>query len=457
MLAACDFGTSSMEHMFERATAVSDDPAKYSRVFSTGRRSYVRQFNELYYARLNELKPHVLRHAEKRWSGKGIKHTPKALNVEAGETTYIVGTVFIDSSKKPSTLEQVEKEHWISDPEISEGYRNGAETVFLEDESGRIVLVGDAVNKSLLVSGIVAAMLGKETPDGSFEVVDMCFAGMAPQIALPDVTEDKYVAFVSGLSASVECPVTLEMQMLAEYLCGTLGAASAQQPLPAQIVQVVVAGNILSLPTPPLGHTEDARANDRSATSALVSAIDSYLADIAAVVPLALMPGAQDPADTSLPQQPIHRSMFAQCKQYSGFRSLSNPAFLEVDGHVLLGSSGQNVDDIGRYVRLPNNGSGDSPCELAARSLQWRHIAPSAPDTLWCYPFSDRDPFILAQSPHVYFIGGQDLFDSGEALGADGQHTTVVTVPKFAQTHSIVLLNLRNMKCATARFSATGF
>ncbi|KAJ2048528.1 DNA polymerase delta small subunit Cdc1 [Coemansia sp. S16] len=452
MLGACDFN--AMEQVFERATAVSDDPSKYSKVFSTGRRSYVRQFNELYYARLNELKPHVLTHAARRWGGKNITHTLKVLNVEADETTYIVGTVFIDSNKKPSTLDQVEKEHWISDPEISDGYRNGAETVYLEDESGRIRLVGDVVDQSLLVSGIVAAMLGKETPDGSFEVADMCFAGMPPQTALASVAEDKYVAFVSGLSATVACPVTLEMQLLAEYLCGTLGPVS-HRPLPAQIVQVVVAGDVLSLPTPPLGHTEDARANDRSAVSALVSTIDSYLADIAAAVPLALMPGAQDPADTSLPQQPIHPSMFAQCKQYSAFRSLSNPAFLEVDGHVLLGSSGQNVDDIARYVTYPNNGPADSPCELAAKSLQWRHIAPSAPDTLWCYPFSDRDPFILAQSPHVYFVGGQDLPDSGEARGSDGQHTTVVTVPKFSKTHCIVLLNLRNMKCTTVQFSAT--
>ncbi|KAJ2817654.1 DNA polymerase delta small subunit Cdc1, partial [Coemansia sp. 'formosensis'] len=337
----CDANASAIDHVYERATAVSDDPAKYAKVFSTGRRSYVRQFNELYYARLNELKPHVLTHAEKRWGGKGITHTLKVLNVEAGETTYIVGTVFIDSSKKPSTLDQVESEHWISDPKIADGYRDGSETLYLEDESGRIRLVGAAVDEALLVSGVVAAMLGKETADGSFDVADMCFAGMAPQSAAPSVAEDKYVALVSGLSATAECPVTLEMQLLAEYLCGTLGAP-AHLPLPARIVQVVVAGDILSLPAPPLGHTEDARANDRSPAIALVAAIDSYLADIAAAVPLALMPGPSDPADTSLPQQPIHPSMFAQCKQYSAFRSLSNPALLQVDGHVLLGSSGQN-------------------------------------------------------------------------------------------------------------------
>ena len=41
------------------------------------------------------------------------------------------------------------------------------------------------------------------------------------------------------------------------------------------------------------------------------------------------------------------------------------------------------------------------------RSLQWRHLAPTAPDTLPCYPFCDTDPFVLGECPHVYFVGNQ--------------------------------------------------
>lgn len=40
-------------------------------------------------------------------------------------------------------------------------------------------------------------------------------------------------------------------------------------------------------------------------------------------------------------------------------------------------------------------------------TLQWRHIAPTAPDTLTCYPFTDDDPFIVTDCPHVYFVGNQ--------------------------------------------------
>lgn len=42
---------------------------------------------------------------------------------------------------------------------------------------------------------------------------------------------------------------------------------------------------------------------------------------------------------------------------------------------------------------------------LMERSLEWRHIAPTAPDTLTCYPFHDADPFLLETTPHVYFVG----------------------------------------------------
>lgn len=29
-----------------------------------------------------------------------------------------------------------------------------------------------------------------------------------------------------------------------------------------------------------------------------------------------------------------------------------------------------------------------------------------------CYPFTDRDPFLIESCPHVYFIGNQDKFDT---------------------------------------------
>jgi len=50
----------------------------------------------------------------------------------------------------------------------------------LEDESGRIKLVGDRVAEEHLVTGVIVAALGLESPTGDFEVIDLCTAGLPP-------------------------------------------------------------------------------------------------------------------------------------------------------------------------------------------------------------------------------------------------------------------------------------
>lgn len=59
----------------------------------------------------------------------------------------------------------------------------------LEDESGRIRLVGEEIAKAKLVSGVIIAALGMESSAGDFKVIDYCFAEMGPQES--QVTEDE--------------------------------------------------------------------------------------------------------------------------------------------------------------------------------------------------------------------------------------------------------------------------
>jgi DNA polymerase delta subunit 2 len=51
----------------------------------------------------------------------------------------------------------------------------------LEDESGRIRLVGEILQGQNLVTGVIIGALGAETAEGDFKVVDICFPGLAPQ------------------------------------------------------------------------------------------------------------------------------------------------------------------------------------------------------------------------------------------------------------------------------------
>lgn len=52
--------------------------------------------------------------------------------------------------------------------------------MLLEDDSGRVKLVGAALKEVPLVTGVIIACLGLETSHGEFQVMDICFAGMAP-------------------------------------------------------------------------------------------------------------------------------------------------------------------------------------------------------------------------------------------------------------------------------------
>ena len=69
-------------------------------------------------------------------------------------------------------------------------------------------------------------------------------------------------------------------------------------------------------------------------------------------------------------------------------------------------------------------------CRVAVMEacLNWRHLAPTAPDTLTCYPYHDCDPFILQSAPHVMFVGNQPEFKvgsaTGECLGTRGEAGT---------------------------------
>jgi len=87
---------------------------------------------------------------------------------------------------------------------------------------------------------------------------------------------------------------------------------------------------------------------------------------------------------------------------------------------------------------------------LAEATLKWRHIAPTAPDTLWCHPFFTVDPFIIAETPDIYAIGCQPRFAT--RLLKDGKRRSrVVLVPSFAQTGILVLVSLKSLDAQIVR------
>jgi DNA polymerase delta subunit 2 len=138
--------------------------------------------------------------------------------------------------------------------------------------------------------------------------------------------------------------------------------------------------------------------------------------------------------------------MLPLSSKLSTTRLVTNPYALSVNDVSILGSSGQNVDDVRKYSDL------DSPLDIMDNMLQWAHLAPTAPDTLNCYPFKERDAFTIDNQPHVFFTGNQDKF-ACRVVQDKGVKTLLVSVPSFTTDPALVLVNLRTLACHPIYFN----
>lgn len=307
-------------------------------------------------------------------------------------------------------------QHWISAPPPREKYLSpsGQDQTMLEDESGRLRLIGTPLQMSLLVTGCIIAVMGTENANGEFEVVDLKYPDLPrqPQRWERDdssallsndngtsqlKTQEKRVeggkvAIVSGLGISGDQADTLTLDIFMEYLLGEACGPSTQNDV-GKISRLVIAGNSISEESPLAAQEElpDKKASkkygyDASAYNPAPTVhLDNFLATLLPSIPITLLPGESDPANVSLPQQPIHPAMFPRSRAYSAipgseepgwFDSVTNPWEGDVDGWRMMGTGGQPIDDIYKYVE------GDERLEMMENLLRWRCGAPTAPDTL---------------------------------------------------------------------------
>lgn len=287
----------------------------------------------------------------------------------------------------------------------------------LEDESGRLRLIGTPLQTTMLVTGCIIAVMGTENANGDFEIVDIKVPDLPRQpqrweqddssaelarSKAKDKTEPVQrtaggkVAIVSGLGISGDEVKTLKLDLLMEYLIGEGGGVAEQQEV-GKISRLIIAGNALAEATP-LPSREELAAKkggkkygyDSTAYNPAPTVhLDTFLATILPSLPITLVPGDSDPANVSLPQQPVHPAMFPHSRAYAAvpgsedpgwFDSVTNPWEGDVDGWRIMGTGGQPVDDVFKYVE------GDERLEMMESMLRWRCGAPTAPDTLCEFP-----------------------------------------------------------------------
>ncbi|KAL0141178.1 DNA polymerase alpha/epsilon subunit B-domain-containing protein [Mucor lusitanicus] len=456
--AAMQFCTAPSDNhaILEREPSSYDQMQELKQQMLIKKHSYKQQYASIYYVRLLKLRHLLVDVCRSKWMSLPEKpqYINKILDIQPGELCYMLGTIYLEMPAKPNVMNNLQDDNSIINPETPAKYKSDADVVSLEDESGRVEISGHCLNRELLVTGMIVGILGKEVATGAFEAIDVCLPGMADQDPLPeqDTQHPKYVALLSGLNIGADDQLDVKNQLLSEFLSGELGS-SADEMSSASISRVILAGNSVTKATKKADNTKGAKKYGYDASTFSASPmlqLDEILQDICSSIDVDIMPGPTDPSPLHLPQQPMHTAMFKHAHQLSTFHSVTNPYWCKVDNVTFLGTSGQNIDDIYRYVDTADR------IKLAEICMYWRHMAPSAPDTLWSYPFNDRDPFIIEKTPHVYFIGNQPQFEDSLLNGPNGQKVRVILVPSFAETGIMVLVNLSTLECSAVHFSENG-
>ncbi|KAH8633868.1 DNA polymerase subunit delta-2 [Alternaria alternata] len=375
--------------------------------------------------------------------------------------------------------------HWIADPPQRDTYvsSTGADEMMLEDESGRLRVTGEPLRQHF-VTGCILAALGTEEADGTFMVIATQCADLPrqpPRWERDDVVLSKEkkkaakreragkLAIVSGLELTGADDDEVSLDLLVEYLTGE-AADPATQAESSKITRLVIAGGSLAKGSPILSR-EDFAAKKSAArhygydassyNAAPTTRLDEFLCEILPSLPITMLPGASDPSNVALPQQPLHPALFPKTRLYAeppietnttlnGFDAVTNPWLGDIDGYRVLGTGGQTVKDLLKYVNRVKS------IDAMEMMLRWRCVAPTAPDTLWCYPFQDDDPLMLKECPHMYIAGCQKKFEKKVIEGPAGQKVLLISVPKFRTSGKIVLVDMESWDVEVVRLGVKG-
>ncbi|KXN69961.1 hypothetical protein CONCODRAFT_90607 [Conidiobolus coronatus NRRL 28638] len=393
------------------------------------------QFLKLYNYRLEILKPICSELAKEKWSKKyeNIASPDNVMGAQ-DDINYIVGTIYCKSALKPSIIDQVQENLYVVNPPKVDHYYCDSEEYSLEDDSGRIQLTCSDWNKfPPLITGVVAAILGRKIPDGSFDVEDIQFPEFPDQSPLNEVKpgQEKYIAIMSNLQLSPHKPIDPALEILFDYISGYATIDSDTTPFDSNIVGLFLSGNVFAY--------EDLEEAKKNYKKGELDHVDQLLANLSCHIPVYTMPGLEDPTSLTFPQDPLHRVLFPKASENPNFNSLTNPALAALDQTKILATSGQNIDDLIKYSpRL-------EALDWLEATLNYRHLGPNAPDTLFTLPFENQDPLIIEDCPHIYFASNQSKLSTKLVTGTNGQKVRLLTIPKFQSSFEVILVSLNSL------------
>lgn len=414
--------------------------------FQKQTKDFNKQYCNIYNVRLQKMQALLKSRILNKWGGT----YPVCELHKVSESEYpkcvVIGTLFKDQKLKPSVLKQLAEANSLVPQPIYTHFTDESDSLFLEDNLQRYQIYG-CLQKDELVTGITLALLGSDMGNGKFNVEDYCFAGFQTQIERPLLEEDLIVVFISGLDLVHIEKTSLVLRLFVNWITGLIPDIG---DVPAKVIRLVIAGNSTRTVHEKIKPTNalTSRRTEMPEVIESVKLLDSLLLELVQVVDVDLMPGEHDPSNHIMPQQPMHQCMFPKSIAFKSLNQVSNPYECEVGGVKIFGNSGQPVMNVLGFCNIP------TPVDVLEYFLKWSHTAPTAPDTLGCYPFYKSDPFVIESCPHVMFVGNQSAFDTKVVTGEDGQVVRLISVPEFASTSTIVVLNLKSLECYPMSFTA---
>ena len=406
---------------------------------SYGPINFEKQYASAYFIRLESLRESTMSAARAKWVETGLIEEDCMVghvkDYKSGSSDIVlVGVLFKEMCLKPNVLDDIQNNLKISDQFMSSPgvlelchKLSDTDTLFLEDMEARLQLVfGDRTQLDQLPTGVVVAVLGQVNESGYFNVRDLVLPGCGTPGPIPIGGEACYVAFVSGLRIGSPDVNPISIQLLKDFLMG-ISVSEAERKLASQISRVIVAGDSLYV------------SQERDPTGSALAEADILFSELSSVIPVNIMSGSRDPTNFCLPQQPLHSGLFPESRRYGNMTVHTNPFKFRVGSMVFLGTSGQNVHDVSQFTTLE---PGLNSLELIANC---GYLAPTAPDTLACYPFTIKDPLIFGDSegfPHVIFAGNQP---ESQVRTISDNNVRICSIADFGADPSVVLINTTNV------------
>lgn len=423
----------------------------------------VRQYSHIYAARLNALKPKILEQIEDKSLVKSV------IKVKAGEkNVIIVGTMIKNHVNKPSIIEKFANEFdgKIEDTTKTEAFNfcSEGDTLELEDETGKIELI-NIPEKMLkeIVTGVVVGLKGNVDSAGNLEVSSeesFIFPGSSLSSTLEanmniiNDTSDKCILFLSNLRIGSDSFEPLLLQMILNLL---------RNNLKDRIARIIISGETIVLPD--IGKGKQLNINKKLGTdmqqiiTSNLVLFDEFLSDLLSLgLPCDLMPSCTSCLSSkTIPQQPLSKILFNYSEKYTNLNLVTNPYEFTQNKVNCLGVDFGIIKDILVHSNYKENNKMniDKETEVEAENnvlesisvfkvmkkqlFQWRHLAPTAPDSFPMFPLSITDPLALPTetTPNLYFCSSPFTYSESKM-----NNTVLLQLPDFSKFGEVILYSL---------------